>query len=281
MFPAVVHAAILWNRFGPRGKAAVPRTIGRMWRGSEVHIRTRNGALLAIDFRNLDVYAHIHNASGNWEPHVMSVCERLLGPSDVFYDIGSNTGLFAIDFAKRYPGLTAYAFEPQPSLAAHIRRSIELNQMTTVTCIETMLGAQDGNASLYLTSHAIHASIAPREDSFQELKLPIRRLDGLVEAGTCEPPTLIKIDVEGSELAVLRGAHDLLREHTPCVVFEADVNLARVGLSTQQLIDSLCEAADYTFFVIGQRGELLAAEAPYPLGNYLALPPRYADRIEI
>lgn len=276
--PLVIRAAIWWNKFGPKGRGVVPRIAGRLWLGNNRYISTKHGGMLLIDPRNLDMYAAIYNGGGTWEPHVMGACARVLRPGDVYYDIGSNTGLFSIDAAVSIRDLTIYAFEPQPTLANCIRRSVIANGLSNIECMEMLIGHEDGEQKLYLTSHSIHASLTPREDHFQELVRPMRTLDGLVGSGRLKPPDVVKVDVEGAELIVFAGAERTLKDHAPSVVFEADENMARMSVNTKDLFDSLSRAAPYEFYLIEPNGELTATAPREQLGNYLALSPRHRAR---
>jgi FkbM family methyltransferase len=278
--PLIIRAAIWWNKYGPKGRGAFPRIIGRRWSGQEFYISTKHNGLLLVDPDNLDMYASIVNGGGTWEPDVMHVCARTLRPGDVYFDIGSNTGLFSIDAAVSIPDLKIYAFEPQPTLAECIRRSIEANNLSNVQCLEILVGRDDGEQKLYLTSHSIHASLSPREDQFGELLRPMRTLDGLVASGQVKAPDVIKIDVEGAELMVFEGAAGTLRNHIPSIIFEADENMARMNVTTQDLFDALNRAGPYMFYLIEPDGALTPASARRELGNYLALSPRHRDRFE-
>jgi FkbM family methyltransferase len=278
--PVSVRLAFWWAAHGIRGRSAVARAVGR-WQSSDrpLFIKTRSGASLSVDYDNLDTYAPIYNDGGCWDANVMSCCGGILRGGDVFYDIGSNTGLFALDMAKSISNLTVFAFEPQPSLAQHIRRSIEENGFERVKVLEVLLGNEEGESSLFLTSHSIHASVIPREEHYRELRRPLRTLDGLVAAGESASPDVIKIDVEGSELRVFEGAETILKSGQPSIVFEADENMSRMGYSTDDLFRLLESAAPYKFFLIDGSGTPVPVARPYPLGNYLALSPRHIDRI--
>ncbi len=279
--PLSVRFAIWWAGHGIRGRSAVARTIGR-WQSPDrsLFIKTRHGALLSVDCGNLDTYATIYNGGGCWDENVMKCCEGILRDGDVFYDVGSNAGVFALDMAKSISNLRVFAFEPQPSLANHIRRSIEANKFDQVKLLEVLLGKEEGESSLFLTSHSIHASVIPREEHFRELRLPLRTLDGLVAAGEVAPPDVIKIDVEGSELKVFEGAETILRSGQPSIVFEADDNMSRMGYAADDLFRLLERTAPYQFFMIDGSGAPVPVARPYPLGNYLALSPRHKHRIE-
>lgn len=278
--PLAIRAAILWNRIGLKGRGTVPRVIGRRWRGGDLYIATRHGGKLLVDPPNLDMYASIVNGGGTWEPHVMQTCARVLRPGDVYYDIGSNTGLFSIDAAMHIKDLTIYAFEPQPTLAECIRRSVAANGLGNIVCLEMLLGSENGVGSLYLTSHSIHASMAPREKQFRELEREMWTIDTLIGDGRIKGPDVIKIDVEGAELLVLNGAAKALRDHAPSIVFEADQNMDRMNVTARSLFDTLRAAADYTFYVIEADGRLAAVSDNPGHGNFLALSPRHHGRVE-
>jgi hypothetical protein len=70
----------------------------------------------------------------------------------------------------------------------------------------------------------------------------------------------------------------MLLADKPSVVFEADENMNRMNVTTDDLFGFLGEAAPYSFFVIDKKGALLPAQPPYPFGNFLALSPRHSRR---
>src|SRR5437016_13207040 len=118
--PLSARVAFLWNRYGPRGKGAVPRLIGRYCPISDFYILTKSGAKLYVENSSLDTYASMYNQGGQWDPHVMRTCERLLHPGDVCYDIESNTGLLARDCSGYRSDIRVDAVEPQALLLAKI-----------------------------------------------------------------------------------------------------------------------------------------------------------------
>jgi FkbM family methyltransferase len=249
-------------------------------RNKDTYILTRSGAKLSVDYTNLDIYAAVSNNGGCWEKPIMDCCHVLARPGDVFYDIGANAGVFSLDLAKAVPNIDVFAFEPQPSLARHFRLSVAENGFDRIKLFEVLLGSSEGIGSLYITSHAVHASTIAREHKFAEIKVPIRTLDALVRQNEVRPPDVIKIDVEGAERDVFQGASHVLATYRPSIVFEADANMARHGYSFNDLVALLRAAADYKLFVIdGDRG-ISAAMEPYPLGNFLALSPRHIDRFQ-
>jgi len=278
--PTLVRAGFLWNKYGFKGRGYLPRLIGRRFvREGDYAVRTKHGAKLLIDLYNLDIYATIFNSGGEWDPHIAQTCHRLLRTSDVFFDIGANAGCISLD-TKALIGedVRMCLFEPQPSLSSSIRKSITFNRFNNIQVFEILLGDYDGTGELYLTSHAIHASMIPREKTFDKITLPICKVDTLVAAGRCPPPDIIKIDTEGAELKILNGMRKTLMEYSPSILFEADENMSRFGYSASDLITLISSIGNYDFYATSATGRLLTYNQ-LQASNILAVARRHRDRI--
>jgi FkbM family methyltransferase len=242
-------------------------------------VQTRHGAKLIADLHNLDIYATIFNFGGEWDSHIAKTCQRLLRKSDVFFDIGANAGCISLDTrALVGEGVRMCLFEPQPSLATCIRKSIEVNRFNNIEVFEILLGDYDGVGELYLTSHAIHASMIPREKVFDKLTLPICKVDTLVAEGRCPPPDIIKIDTEGAEQRILDGMRKTLMEYSPTILFEADSNMSRFGYSASDLVTLISSTGNYDFYATSATGALQIYDRQQT-ADILAVARRHRDRI--
>jgi FkbM family methyltransferase len=149
---------------------------------------------------------------------------RLLGPGDVFYDVGANVGFFALAGARQVgPAGAVYAFEPVPENAAAIRAGAELNALAQVEVVERAAGRAAGSDRLLLVedlswSHLESRGWHPR--TTDTLEIEIVAIDDLVVEGRVRPPQLVKIDVEGAEIDVLTGMRRTIEEHRPAIVCE-------------------------------------------------------------
>ena len=251
---AIVSLACLWNRRGPRGKGFIPRLLGRsLGRNLKRVMRTKHGACLAMEPASLDVYAYMLNHGGVWDERVFEACSAMLPEGSVFYDIGANVGYMSIEIAARHRDkVTVVAFEPQPALALAVARSAHLNGLTNVSVFEVLLGAREGEADLFLTSHSLHASMVPRERGATRLPRSVATIDGMVRSGSIPPPDVMKLDVEGAEMDVLSGAMETISARRPGIVFEANDNMARFGHTVRDLVELVGGAAPYDFFVLAR-----------------------------
>lgn len=150
--------------------------------------------------------------------HALAFFRRYLRAGDVVADIGANIGDVAIVCARAAgPRGSVHAFEPHPRVFGWLGQNVELNGLANVHMTNTALGERDG---------ALDISNDRRDDMNRVLpagggiSVPVRRLDDLLEGA--ERVDLLKIDVEGFELFVLRGAPRVL-ERTHAVYIEVGV----------------------------------------------------------
>jgi FkbM family methyltransferase len=160
-----------------------------------------------------------------YEPGKFANLARFLPPGGVFVDVGANAGDFSL-WACRVGGPTArvLAVEAEPGNVSWLRRTVERNGLADqVTVVHAAASESDGEVELLVTAkHGTH-SIVENElhstfEAFRPLRrelVPARRLDDLVEAAGLTSVDVVKIDVEGAELLVLRGATRLLAGDAP------------------------------------------------------------------
>lgn len=256
--PLMMRAAAWLNRTLPRGRGAVPRVIGRCFGHRwTTTIRTDSGCVLAVDPANLDLFLTIQR-EGSWEPWIRRVCQMVMRDGGVLFDVGANAGTITNETALACPGITVKAFEPQLALAKLVAVSAALNGLDDVEVFPVAVGETSGSVQLHLPAHALHASLmASGEAGERSVSVPLIRLDEVVESERLPAPTLIKIDVEGGELGVLKGALRLLTATQPAVIFEANESSERFGYTRDDLFALLRQCGPYQFFRIAP-GDVLA-----------------------
>lgn len=149
------------------------------------------------------------------EPETVEWIERYIEPGEVVYDIGANVGAYAL-LAGRVKQAKVYAFEPSFSTFAQLSRNVALNNLSErVAPMYVALADKTAlihfNYSSLETGTALHALGAAGE--FRPVhRQPILSfsLDDLVEQFGLEYPQHIKLDVDGIEHAILKGASKVL-----------------------------------------------------------------------
>lgn len=138
----------------------------------------------------------------------------------VFFDVGANAGVYALLCRLLWPSIRAIAFEPSPPTLDAGLRWAHANEVEVVF-EQVAVSDGDGRVPLYLSSKsdASNSLVAGFRKASKTVEVDRITLDGYVEAhGTV--PTVVKIDVEQHELAVIRGARQTLEEYRPVVVME-------------------------------------------------------------
>ena len=138
-----------------------------------------------------------------------------LEPHEIFYDIGAFRGAYSVISKLKLQGnISVHAFEPIAKNAEAIRRICVLNHFEDCKIVALAVG--NGNLLTGRLSGQDVAMFRLGDDQAlpAEMEFPAISLDEYIAQGA-PPPTLIKIDVEGFELEVLRGVRVCLAKHHP------------------------------------------------------------------
>jgi FkbM family methyltransferase len=157
--------------------------------------------------------------TGTYERDVQEYLASTLRDRDVFWDIGAHGGFFTL-LASRLVGIQGQviAFEPAIDNRLRLCRSLELNRTTNVEVLGYAVSAKDGPAPLYAHRESSMRSLVRARTTDAADEVECRTLDSL---GKVYPiPDLVKVDVEGAELDVLRGGQELIASHRPAIVVE-------------------------------------------------------------
>jgi FkbM family methyltransferase len=167
--------------------------------------------------------AYANGAYDPYEPDIWPVFCQLLGPNRVFYDVGASAiGVYSLvavlDGARR-----VISFEPHPNNVRKLRWNISLNgSQKRVRVMASAVGDVNGIADLISvdSTDGLH-TLAPNlyaEHLSHIITVPITTLDSFVTQSGEPAPDIVKIDVEGAEVRVLRGMKQDLLPHAPLVI---------------------------------------------------------------
>jgi|GEM_PF-575939 len=162
--------------------------------------------------------------TGTYEVAFSTKIAKSLRPGMVAYDIGSWHGFYAGVMAAR-GARVVHVFEPLPANLSRIRKLVELNPEKRIVPHAIAVGERESQMDLLVMPDTSMAKLEvsefqPGKQCLDRVQVPVRSIDQLVACGECEPPSIIKIDVEGAEMHVLRGARETLRAHRPEIFAE-------------------------------------------------------------
>lgn len=253
-----------YARRGWRGFLTLQRILHR----STIEVQTRHSAVMAL--HPSDYIDRIVLHEGYYEPEVFDALRPFFAPGVVLWDIGANFGLHSVSAAVAEPALQVHSFEPNPAmfprLAAHVRRN-----GVDIRCWPIALGDRDGTTTLHVVTSGNPGmtTLTPWSEAHYdtEVQVPLVRADTLIDRGDTSAPHLIKLDVEGSETAVLAGfGRRLADPELRAVVFETKADLLRDP--AQCPAARLLQAAGFSFQALPR-----TAGSAHALGNFIARRP--------
>lgn len=188
---------------------------------------------MAVDLS--DVAGRMLATSGVWEPHVTAAFGSCLSRGDVCVDVGAHVGYYTLVASKRVgPNGHVYALEPAPDNFASLCANLELNGVTNVTPIRAAAGAAEGRAFLRDPLPGNSGSAAIVLDDASATEVTVRTVSEVVSQSDLGRVRVVKIDVEGYEVEVLRGLASMF-EHGARPALFVELHGARAEAGAREL----------------------------------------------
>jgi FkbM family methyltransferase len=156
-----------------------------------------------------------------YEQEVFDKLFRVLRPGSVFIDVGAHIGRYSFPIAKLVGenGLVI-AIEPDPLAFKALLMGVKLNSLRNVLALNIALGDSEAKAILCQMLVSATSSIVEFDECQRFVEVPLKRLDSVVEELRLKRVEAIKIDVEGAEIQVLKGAGNTITRFKPFIVIE-------------------------------------------------------------
>lgn len=197
----------------------------------------------------------------------------LCPPRGTFVDIGAHIGSVISEVHFRHPEACIVAFEAIPEKAAALQRKFPEFEIHNLALCDG-----EGEASFYVDmAHSAASSLARGNGQSREIKVKTCRLDSLFADRHAD---VLKVDVEGAELGVFRGATDLIARSRPIIMFESGPGV--IFDYTKEAMFAFLSERDYGIFApnrLAHTGGRMTLDAfldsheyPRRTTNYFALP---------
>jgi FkbM family methyltransferase len=198
--------------------------------------------------------------AGTYEPNEFMFLAQVLQPDMTFIDVGANDGLYTL-FASRRVGPTGktIALEPSSREFARLERNLRLNLTANVITLRMAATDHEGTAVLRLAEFGHeglntmgHFAYSVEQEAIEEVRLIT--LDSMVKTHKLSRVDVMKIDVEGGELNVLKGAQSVLANHKPLILLEIlEAALKHQGAGRESVLE-LLKSFGYRFLIFGPKG---------------------------
>ncbi len=222
---------------------------------------------------------------GQFENIERRFVERFLKPGMVALDIGAHHGYYSLLASQKVGPLgRVIAFEPSPRERRRLLQHLRMNGCANVRVEETALGESEGPAQLYVVRSKETGCNSLRPPAVRQstdaTEVGVTRLDDYVNKNNIPRVDFVKMDVEGGELAVLKGGAEFLKQQPrPVVLCEVQEMRTRPwGYPAREIVDFL-RTRGFRWYVPSADGKL----RPVPLdqmefdGNFVAIPEERND----
>jgi FkbM family methyltransferase len=231
-------------------------------------VRQSDGYVFPIDRGTLIGWS-IH-FFGAYEPEVRAEIRRRLRPGDAAIDVGANAGWHTLLMASRVgAGGRVIAVEPNRSSRERLEHAVAINRLANVRVDRRALADREGTRTFdappagdvwdgagRLTDDA-GVRLKPHtstETTSDRTTVTVTTIDALAAEHSLDRVALIKIDVEGWEPAVLRGAANVLRTSRPALIFEYDPAYIGRSRSSANELTAWLRSFGYQLHVMRPRG---------------------------
>ncbi len=203
------------------------------------------GTGVTVSFSVHTWFEYHNRAHGSYtgEPDMVEWLKTVLKPGDVLWDIGANVGAYSILAAKLCPGASVVSFEPFIPNFAHLWENIVLNEVTSQV-FPVCAGLTDKTTPTALAVSDPRAGSSDHQvgkagGKLQQGVIAARGDDLRAQLGLASP-TLLKLDIDGIEVAAVEGLRETLR--TPEL---REVMIEIEQGKSEEPVQALCEAAGF------------------------------------
>ncbi|MDA1330689.1 MAG: FkbM family methyltransferase [Chloroflexi bacterium] len=223
----------------------------------EYYLRTPENVFV---FYNFETNEYMHGdgldldlIEQNLPDPIGNILNVLLDSTDVFLDIGASNGYFySLRLAKRFPRAQIFAFEPNPKILYHLKKNVSYNHLDNIQIMPIGLSDAAGESPLAYELGASSYLLPKSESGLSSIIVHTDKLDNLVSQKIVTQVNVIKVDIEGNELAFLHGAKRSLAKFAPVIIMEFKERLLRrAGVNREEVADFLRESGYLIFSVEG------------------------------
>lgn len=217
---------------------------------------------VSVEYRIDDYSAWERQRSFEGELSVMEHFSEDITNGDVVWDIGANMGTYACLAGRSAKEVSVIAFEPVPENIERLRNNLDLNGVDRIIR-EEALDKSRGEMGMS-SEHGGNGQYALTTDN-EALQVSTTDADRLVAQNIVPQPSIVKIDVEGAELRVLKGMQNVLGDVKILYLEIHPSNLEEYGGCSNE-IEALIASSGFEYEKLHERGDqyFLRAERPQP-----------------
>ena len=239
--------------------------------------RLRSG--LRFNYESVDYIPLMLYYTGVFEPRLLRYLKKIARPGDTVLDVGANIGFHTLEswHAVGRRG-RVISIEASPIHATAVRKNLAVNELPADDVVNLAVGDHKGEVSLGLPAGGNQGMFGVNAGSEASFSCPMERIDDVLASRGVSALSLIKMDIEGSELGALRGATETLARYRPAILIELnDSALKRCGGSSSDVLKLLTGAGYDGWIISDARTPPITPAMPHECDECLFLPKEADD----
>lgn len=213
---------------------------------------------------------------GTFEKKESEFLKKLIKSGDTCLDVGANFGYYSTLMSQSVgPRGKVFAFEPLPHTLEILKNNIILNEIENILVNSNALDETAGEKTLYLADIGISGSFKLHKysKSFKEFTCTSITLDSFVIKNAIKSIDFIKADIEGAELAMIKGAKNTIITHQPILQLEIQESSTKLfNYTTNEIFEYILELGYSAFFVKGNKLVEIKTYNDLPDYNFFFIP---------
>jgi FkbM family methyltransferase len=190
-----------------------------------------------------------------WDEELLNLISHFIekNPKGTVLDIGANIGAITIPLASKYSETRFYCFEPHPVIFKKLNSNISLNQLDNVQTFKNAVSNMEVSLNFFAQTESSNMGLSSlmevQNNSVNKISVDCIVLDQFVAKQSIDQIAIVKIDVQGSELMVLKGMTNILKKYRPILFFEHEDALhSEKGKEIKASIQKIMQENDYEMF---------------------------------
>ena len=196
---------------------------------------------------------------GYYEKELGILLKKIVKANDVFLDIGANIGYFSLLTAINLPSSKVISFEPVSNLFMELNENISINSIKNITPVNAAVGETNEEKEIFLSAPdnmGMSSFQQPENYSGKKEKVSVIAIDEWFKKSGLAKIDLIKLDVEGSELAALKGMKEVLEIEKPILIVEINPETLVMFNLKPIAIYNYLNQLNFDGYIISETGEL-------------------------
>ena len=250
-------------------------------KNGDVLVEHINGCLLLCD-RNEEAQIEVIK-NRTFSPHIIAAVQSFIRPDTMFIDVGAHCGTISIPIAAKNPSTKVIAVEPQIDLIKRLKQNKSLNSLKNLRIEPIALAEETGELKLLLPKRddgsIIQGLVGKISKKYLDSNLtrivPKSTIDVLKISENMKQISVIKIDTQGFELDILRGAINVISKDRPALIIEIEDYIFKNPSSNRNALKIFLQNNNYEIFLLEKAlpGRYMSADLESPMANdFLALP---------